>query len=973
MSVEPAMPSDTVADSKPASCSEYEMLQQFAISGAAEPFRALMVRYTPLVYSTCRRVLRRDDLAQDATQVVFIVLSRKARNIRKGVILAGWLYDMARWTAQNLRREETRRTRRETSAVGLTLPDDLVLPEIDDATNAVYRRLDALLGKLPDMYRDPVVLHYLQGKSFQQVGQQLQCDEATARKRCWRALNKLRRWLQQEDVQTDSAQLNALMAAPLMTLATEQLQAALLTGVAQAQAGAPAAAPLLLKADAVIKSLQAAKATAVTVHTAAAVAAVTALAAGGYLLWPRPTPAPPPPPPALVAALAPVPAPAPQAPATLTADATKLLSQSLAYWDDPLTYSYSGIWPRPGQNLVHPASADRDLLYPPELRLLCDLLRAPEFPLALAALPWRPGFENVAAALLCRWAALEPQNAMAWLEQTLPASLVRDYLCGAVLAGWAEKDSQSAFTRFDALPSASQKKNACAAFPLFLAPHHPLKAIAFCNRYGTAANVALTAAVWAETDLPGARAHYATLFPGRAPAPAEGKVADSARGGQLHRTVGAGLVCDWLRQSPADCPAELLAAHPGARLWSLEGPNPEAAWRGLLAQQLKAKAGTRLVEANVLLVALVRRSNPDLAPMIADQCVSNNQAEPLPLVLYMWAQRDYAAAKDWYGSATHVAVRYQALMGLGCKWAQREPLTARIEVEKLPAWCGLARFAVIRGMARTEWNAARTFAKSAPETGQKSMDDWYRGMGQDVVGVETLARDRNLQSENPFAADPEVMAKLHPNYASLGGWLLQVEPEQAMDLLLPVMRKGLDPQAKQTFWWQALGRYRAAEAKQQIAVLNPSTAEACAVTVQPAASGMARADLEAAAAWAATLPAGPARNTAWRAVVNELDLVLDQPARLVTLWQQAPAEIRKEFLTPMAECVISRDPAAYLPWSSVCPELWGSPWDTLFFCEWGWRDADAAAKAADALTDATRRAKAQAAVREGAAARAAAK
>lgn len=178
---------------------ESEALRQFAVCEATEPFDVLVGRYTPLVYSTCRRLLRRDDLAKDATQSVFIALSRKARDIRKGVILAGWLYHMARWAALSLLREERRRAWREACAWGLTLPSEPVAAEGESHAADVHQLVETLVGKLPELYRAPVVLHYLQGKPFAEIGQHLQCDEAAARQRCWRALGLLRKgWRRHE-------------------------------------------------------------------------------------------------------------------------------------------------------------------------------------------------------------------------------------------------------------------------------------------------------------------------------------------------------------------------------------------------------------------------------------------------------------------------------------------------------------------------------------------------------------------------------------------------------------------------------------------------------------------------------------------------------------------------------------------------------------------------------------------------------
>src|SRR5579862_7409922 len=90
-----------------------ELLQQFVRQGSQDAFAEIMRHHLPFVYTTCQRELRDVELAQDATQVVFLILARKAATLRNGTVLAAWLFQTARFVAQDMRRREQRRMLRE--------------------------------------------------------------------------------------------------------------------------------------------------------------------------------------------------------------------------------------------------------------------------------------------------------------------------------------------------------------------------------------------------------------------------------------------------------------------------------------------------------------------------------------------------------------------------------------------------------------------------------------------------------------------------------------------------------------------------------------------------------------------------------------------------------------------------------------------------------------------------------------------
>src|SRR5262245_16459287 len=98
--------------------SDADLLTRYALQRDADAFELLVWRHAGLVWGVCRRVLRRAPDAEDAFQATFLILARKARSVRRGGALAGWLHRVALRVAVRARAAAARRSAAE-------LPDGL--------------------------------------------------------------------------------------------------------------------------------------------------------------------------------------------------------------------------------------------------------------------------------------------------------------------------------------------------------------------------------------------------------------------------------------------------------------------------------------------------------------------------------------------------------------------------------------------------------------------------------------------------------------------------------------------------------------------------------------------------------------------------------------------------------------------------------------------------------------------------------
>ncbi len=213
-----------------------QLLRRYAADGSEAAFGELVARHVNLVYSAALRRTGGDaHLAQDAAQLVFTDLARKARSLPENVVLAGWLHRATRYAAAQLLRTERRRAAREQEAVTM----NSILSEADsdptrrsptDADWAQIRLLlDAALDELGDDDRDALVLRFFEQRSLAEVGQALGANEDAARKRVTRALEKLRADLVRRGITTTAATLSAAISVNAVQSAPVGLAAALST------------------------------------------------------------------------------------------------------------------------------------------------------------------------------------------------------------------------------------------------------------------------------------------------------------------------------------------------------------------------------------------------------------------------------------------------------------------------------------------------------------------------------------------------------------------------------------------------------------------------------------------------------------------------------------------------------------------------------------------------------------------------
>ena len=164
-----------------------QLLSRYVGRGNQEAFAMLVQRHGPMVLGVCRRVLHHDQDTEDAFQAAFVVLARKAGTILKHDSVGSWLYKVTYRIAVRIADREVRRIAQEqrvTQPVGEPVLGDVV-------QNELRQVLDEEVHRLPEKYRAPILLCYLQGQTNEEAAALLHCPAGTVKIRLMRAREML--------------------------------------------------------------------------------------------------------------------------------------------------------------------------------------------------------------------------------------------------------------------------------------------------------------------------------------------------------------------------------------------------------------------------------------------------------------------------------------------------------------------------------------------------------------------------------------------------------------------------------------------------------------------------------------------------------------------------------------------------------------------------------------------------------------
>src|SRR6266849_4809673 len=169
-------------------------------AGSETAFDWLVTHYHAPVYNLILSMLGDTSDAADGSQEVFLKAFKGIRSFRRGSSLKTWLYRIAirealnhkRWFKRHLQKNVSIDAKPEEGSFALEVQDLGATPFEQLAAREIQLAVQRALQQIPDVFRSAVILRDLEGLSYEEVAEVLECSVGTVKSRILRGRRALK-------------------------------------------------------------------------------------------------------------------------------------------------------------------------------------------------------------------------------------------------------------------------------------------------------------------------------------------------------------------------------------------------------------------------------------------------------------------------------------------------------------------------------------------------------------------------------------------------------------------------------------------------------------------------------------------------------------------------------------------------------------------------------------------------------------
>ncbi|WP_248549736.1 RNA polymerase sigma factor [Paenibacillus odorifer] len=154
------------------------------LTGNREAYRTIIQAYERKIYTYCYYILRSHEEAEDAVQDIFVKVYQELRRYEKRVSFSAWLYKVAYHHCLDQVRKRKRRNRL-LSLYKEQQPKAYYNPNDEEPLQKLF--MDDLTAEESNL----LILKVVEQYSFEEMGQIMDCNSATLRKKFERLRKKL--------------------------------------------------------------------------------------------------------------------------------------------------------------------------------------------------------------------------------------------------------------------------------------------------------------------------------------------------------------------------------------------------------------------------------------------------------------------------------------------------------------------------------------------------------------------------------------------------------------------------------------------------------------------------------------------------------------------------------------------------------------------------------------------------------------
>jgi RNA polymerase sigma-70 factor (ECF subfamily) len=169
-------------------------------AGSETAFDWLVTHYHGPVYNLILSMLGDVSDAADGTQEVFLKAFRGIRSFRQGSSLKTWLYRIAirealnhkRWFKRHLQKNVSIDAEAEEGHASIEIQDLGATPFEQLAAHEIQAAVQMALQEVPEVFRSAVILRDLEGLSYDEIAEVLECSVGTVKSRILRGRRALK-------------------------------------------------------------------------------------------------------------------------------------------------------------------------------------------------------------------------------------------------------------------------------------------------------------------------------------------------------------------------------------------------------------------------------------------------------------------------------------------------------------------------------------------------------------------------------------------------------------------------------------------------------------------------------------------------------------------------------------------------------------------------------------------------------------